>query len=113
MTTDWMDNSVCSEIGGEVFFDTANGDTATAKMAKRACGMCSVRNECLEWVLSFTDDEDAYEETDGVYGGTTRAERRTIMEHRAAGVVLTASEYAESGGVNAVARAVATAIRAA
>lgn len=78
----WMDEGVCVEIGGEVFFDLSNGDKSSARMAKRACAMCPVRDECLDWVLSLTDGYGDYLPTDGVFGGTTKTERARIIAAR-------------------------------
>lgn len=47
-----------------------------AKAAKRICQRCPHTAECLDWALESGQDE-------GVWGGTTPAERRAIGRTRA------------------------------
>lgn len=62
----------CSQTDPEVFFPEKGGSTAPAK---RICGGCSVRAECLEFAL-------ARDERFGVWGGTSERERRRITAQR-------------------------------
>jgi WhiB family redox-sensing transcriptional regulator len=46
-----------------------------AEQAKSVCGVCSVREPCLEYALGER-------ERDGVWGGATERERRRIIRRR-------------------------------
>ncbi|GAA4888653.1 hypothetical protein GCM10023237_02480 [Streptomyces coeruleoprunus] len=47
-----------------------------AEEAKRVCGRCPVRDQCLRWALDTGQDH-------GVWGGTGEDERRTIRRRAA------------------------------
>lgn len=47
------------------------------EVALMACGLCDVRDECLEWALTFPASQDF-----GVWGGTTERERAKIRRQR-------------------------------
>jgi len=74
----WLDESACRGVDPETFFPGAEPgparDAQTAA-AKRVCGGCPVRTECLEWAT----DNLAY----GVAGGLDVAERRVLRRMRA------------------------------
>ena len=53
-----------------------------AAAAKALCAGCPVRTECLEYALCDPD-------TEGVWGGTSLCQRRTLREGRAMGVTWT------------------------
>lgn len=72
----WMDQAVCREVGTVVFFpDAAEPREITADVAnaKNICMGCPVIDDCLEFGL-FEDF--------GIWGGTTRTERRAIRKRR-------------------------------
>lgn len=73
---EWMESALCAEIDPELFFPTYQGDRVCVK-AKKICGQCTVREQCLEQALraSVTDDY-------GVWGGTTPPEREEIRAER-------------------------------
>jgi hypothetical protein len=52
-------------------------DVKRAEVAKRTCGMCLVRAECLAYAMSFRPAEDF-----GIYGMTTAGEREKIRRAR-------------------------------
>jgi hypothetical protein len=60
----------------EIFFP-ADENKDTTRHAKAICAQCVVRQDCLEFAL--TDPV-----LPGVYGGTTKRERTTINNRRAA-----------------------------
>jgi WhiB family redox-sensing transcriptional regulator len=69
LVEEWIDDALCKEIGGDIFFPTTEHDTA--KEAKQVCAMCPVSLECLAYALTFSA-------VDGVWGGTTERERRRM-----------------------------------
>lgn len=69
LAEEWMDDALCKEVGGDIFFPTTENDTS--RDAKRVCAMCPVNIDCLAYALSFTV-------VDGIWGGTTEKERRAI-----------------------------------
>lgn len=90
----WMDQGNCQQIDGDLFFN----DDSTVSMtreAKQACSTCPVMDQCLEWIMSMPS-------TDGVFAGTTEGERKLVLEQREKGLLLTATEYRDAGGVRRV-----------
>lgn len=67
----------CLSVDPEVFF--ADGKESEnkeqVKMAKRVCGNCTVRKECLKFAI---DNQCLY----GVYGGLTGLERRRLARRK-------------------------------
>jgi len=68
----WRKRAACRGIDPEVFFPASDED---AEEAKAICGMCPVRQTCLEHAL-------ANREREGVWGGATERERRRILRQR-------------------------------
>ena len=62
----WMAAGLCAEVDPELFYPETG---APNRDAKRVCGGCDVRAECLAYAL-------AHRERFGVWGGTTERERR-------------------------------------
>lgn len=69
----WMEAALCLQTDPEVFFPEKGGTTIPAK---RICGDCDVRAECLAWAL---DHAEAY----GVWGGLSAIERRRLTRRTA------------------------------
>jgi len=70
---DWRDDASCRETDPEIFFPVGSSASARAQeaAAKRVCGGCPVRVECVTWALrngQYT----------GVWGGLTEDERRGL-----------------------------------
>jgi WhiB family redox-sensing transcriptional regulator len=65
----WMDDALCRQIDYDMFFPEPN---KVPHEAKKACSLCQVRVECLEYALTFGM-------TEGVWGGTTPNERKAMM----------------------------------
>lgn len=63
----------CAVADPELFFPTTYGDAhgPLVDAAKALCGHCSMRRECLDRAL-------AAQETFGIWGGTTPAERLRV-----------------------------------
>lgn len=59
-------DALCTEVDPELFFP--NGGPVPE--ARRICGACSVRQECLEYALANG--------VQGVWGGTSHRERRDL-----------------------------------
>ena len=70
---DWQERALCAQTDPEAFFPEKGGST---REAKRICGGCDVRAECLEYAL-------AQDERFGIWGGLSERERRRLR--RAAG----------------------------
>jgi WhiB family redox-sensing transcriptional regulator len=68
----WRLDALCAETDPEAFFPEKGGST---REAKRVCGGCTVRAECLEAAL--TNDERF-----GIWGGLSERERRRIRVQR-------------------------------
>lgn len=68
----WSEQALCLQVGYEIFMPKKG---QSADDAKKICGRCKVRTECLEEALADKD-------TEGVCGGTTERERRTIRKQR-------------------------------
>lgn len=66
----WQDDAACARIGGDHWHaEKGSGTSAETKAARRTCGRCSVRLECLTWALQR-------KEVGGIWGGLTERERR-------------------------------------
>lgn len=65
----WFEDALCAQTAQEMFFPTKGGST---KDAKRICGACDVKAQCLEYALSLEDNPD------GIWGGTSVQERRRL-----------------------------------
>jgi WhiB family redox-sensing transcriptional regulator len=69
----WQDQALCAETDPEAFFPEKGGRT---EEAKRVCGNCEVRAECLEYALK-------HDERFGVWGGMSERERRGLRRQAA------------------------------
>lgn len=70
----WVEQGLCAQIDSETFFPEKGG---SSRPAKRICGMCDVREECLNYALTNG-------ERFGVWGGMSERERRAIEKGAAA-----------------------------
>lgn len=77
-TTNLDHRGLCRDADPELFFPTAAPGTASYRaqvaQAKQVCGVCPVRQECLEFALDVL--------TDGVAGGLDVEERRVLRLQR-------------------------------
>ena len=64
----WQERALCAQTDPEAFFPEKGGST---REAKRVCGSCEVRGECLEYAL-------ANDERFGIWGGLSERERRKL-----------------------------------
>ncbi|MFI7497944.1 WhiB family transcriptional regulator [Streptomyces sp. NPDC049687] len=69
----WRQHAACRHEDPDLFFPIGTSGPALlqAEQAKAVCRRCPVREPCLEWAME-TD------QTLGVWGGTSEAERRAI-----------------------------------
>jgi len=65
---EWTTDALCAQVDPELFYPESG---APNRDAKRVCGRCEVRAECLAYAL-------ANRERFGVWGGTTERERRRM-----------------------------------
>ena len=75
MNADWRVDALCAQVGGDVFFPDKGGDSLAAK---RICGDCPVRAECLAYALDWPG-----EQPQGIWGGLgARARERVKARQR-------------------------------
>lgn len=65
---EWRFAALCAQTDPEAFFVEKGGST---REAKRICGRCEVKAECLQYALD-------HNERFGVWGGLSERERRTL-----------------------------------
>ena len=66
----WQVDALCAQTDPEAFFPEKGGST---RDAKKVCGSCTVRSECLEYALSN-------DERFGIWGGLSERERRRLRK---------------------------------
>ncbi|GIG57245.1 MULTISPECIES: WhiB family transcriptional regulator [Longispora] len=65
---EWQEHALCAQTDPEAFFPEKGGST---REAKRICGRCEVKSDCLEYALSK-------DERFGIWGGLSERERRKL-----------------------------------
>ncbi len=96
---DWRQSSACAEVDvdPDLFFPTSSEVEKTTQ-AKKVCGGCPVRQQCLAWALEAKQDT-------GVLGGMDERERRAVHGRpSAAQVTPPASAWGSDIDERAVAR---------
>jgi WhiB family transcriptional regulator, redox-sensing transcriptional regulator len=76
----WRTDAACSSLDTNLFFPDADAGHEVASMtasAKAVCAECTVRQSCLEFAIRTR-------QLDGVWGGHTPEERRSIRRRRQA-----------------------------
>ncbi|AJT42749.1 transcription factor WhiB [Psychromicrobium lacuslunae] len=66
----WQADALCAQTDPEAFFPEKGGST---RDAKKVCGSCNVRSQCLEYALSN-------DERFGIWGGLSERERRRLRK---------------------------------
>lgn len=66
----WQSDSLCAQTDPEAFFPEKGGST---RDAKKICGSCEVRNQCLEYAL---ENDERF----GIWGGLSERERRKLRK---------------------------------
>jgi len=69
----WEQIAACRGIDASIFFPEDENDDA--ELAKQICDGCSVATPCLEYAITVKEKE-------GVWGGATQRERRSIIRRR-------------------------------
>ncbi|MFV2119796.1 WhiB family transcriptional regulator [Streptomyces sp. Act-28] len=69
----WRETALCAQTGPELFFPEPGSST---REAKSLCGMCEIREACLEYALT-------HDERFGVWGGLSEQERYALRRRRA------------------------------
>jgi WhiB family redox-sensing transcriptional regulator len=64
---DWQDDALCAQTAPDMFTPVTGESTTTPK---KICALCTVRTQCLEYALTH--------DVEGIWGGTTRRERRKL-----------------------------------
>lgn len=82
LTNDWRNQAACRAVDPETFFPIGQGPATrvTERDAKRVCGWCPVRTECLEYALGTG-------QYTGVWGGLTEDERRDLVRVPESGIM--------------------------
>ncbi|KUN74223.1 hypothetical protein AQJ46_01220 [Streptomyces canus] len=78
---DWHESATCQGTDPDLFFPVGYASSGSTLIqiaeAKAVCHRCPVIDQCLSWAL----DTDPVE---GIWGGTTEAERRAMRRRNAA-----------------------------
>lgn len=72
LATTWDALAACKGLSSELFFPR---DDAAIAAAKAVCAACPVEDACLEHALAAREKE-------GIWGGATERERRSIIRRR-------------------------------
>lgn len=72
MSPSWRKHAACRGAAPEIFYPASDEE---AGQAKAMCGICPVRQPCLEHALTSRERE-------GVWGGATERERRRMIRQR-------------------------------
>lgn len=76
---EWQSRAACAGMDQSIFFPPGGG---SVKRAKKVCANCPVKAQCLDMALLIPYHID--EAGGGVFGGTTRYERRSLRRERKA-----------------------------
>lgn len=70
---DWRTMASCREVTVSFFPGSSRDERQQAREAMSTCMRCPVRLACLQWAVE-------HKEYYGIWGGTTEAERRRMIE---------------------------------
>jgi WhiB family redox-sensing transcriptional regulator len=65
----WIEDALCAQVDPDTWYPQPN--TNEAKVAKKVCMTCPVRQECLQYAL---DNDEVW----GIWGGTSYRERKRL-----------------------------------
>lgn len=71
----WLTQAACAGISADLFYPASAGDRSTIVAAKRVCGECPVRAECLRHALETVEPH-------GIWGGLTEWERAKLPQRQ-------------------------------
>ncbi|WP_285774588.1 WhiB family transcriptional regulator [Microtetraspora sp. NBRC 13810] len=70
----WIEKAACRDLDPEIFFPIGAAPAVSQlRQARRICGACSVRGQCLRYALETGQQA-------GIWGGATEGERRAMRE---------------------------------
>lgn len=74
---DWRLQAECRSLDTAIFFPDQDGPQFADNVAdaKSICAVCPVANQCLEFAIRTRQD-------DGIWGGATPEERRSVRRRR-------------------------------
>ncbi|MFD8724982.1 WhiB family transcriptional regulator [Streptomyces sp. NPDC059629] len=74
---DWREHAACRAEDPDLFFPigTTGPSLHQTRRAKAVCERCPAREPCLRWAMET-------EQTVGIWGGTTEAERRLLARRQ-------------------------------
>ena len=74
---DWWSLAACRAADPELFFPVSGVGHGASEVsrAKAICARCAIRQRCLDYAV-------ATRQHDGIWGGTSEAERRQIVARR-------------------------------
>lgn len=77
MSTHWREKAACLDLDTELFFPIGTTGKAVDQIeqAKRICQWCPAIDQCLDWALKTNQQ-------DGVWGGLSADERRSLRRKR-------------------------------
>jgi WhiB family redox-sensing transcriptional regulator len=75
----WWSRAACSTADPELFFpiSVAGPSSRQVARAKAVCSCCQIQQACLDYALSSASVQ-------GIWGGTTEAERRRLRQRKGA-----------------------------
>jgi WhiB family redox-sensing transcriptional regulator len=68
----WQDDAACADADGDLFF---SNDEDRQREALELCGVCPVRDACLEHALATGEQY-------GIWGGVREQDRRRLARER-------------------------------
>jgi WhiB family redox-sensing transcriptional regulator len=77
----WAERALCVQADPDAWFPEKS-ERGLAAIAKRICGHCPVRTQCLDYALSGADTWGGI--ATGIWGGTTPRERGRLRQKRKA-----------------------------
>ena len=75
----WAEQALCAQADPDAWYPDKGGSSA---IARRICGACPVRPQCLDYALSGADTWHGI--ATGIWGGTTPRERAAMRRARKA-----------------------------
>ncbi len=77
MKLDWQKSALCRGADNEIFFPI-NMKPTRFNEAIEICLRCAVKDQCLNFALSFDEQDDKW----GVYGGLTPNQRGRLRDQK-------------------------------
>lgn len=68
----WMEDALCREVDGDLFFPTPKAPVVALTQVRQICASCDVREQCLQFALTTAEPE-------GIWAGTTPRQRSLML----------------------------------